>query len=66
MKKSNRFEVVHKDGGSLSIQQRILVDKQTGVNYLYVSEGYGGGLTVLLDKTGKPVISPVSGLPNDF
>ena len=38
---------------------QILVDKQTGVNYLRHTEGYGGGLTVLLDKDGKPVVTPV-------
>lgn len=37
----------------------ILVDKNTGVNYLFISSGYAGGLTVLLDKDGKPVITPV-------
>ena len=35
----------------------IWVDKETGVNYLFHSSGYAGGLTVLLDKNGKPVIT---------
>jgi len=35
----------------------VLRDKQTGVHYLYVASGYGGGLTALLDSEGKPVIS---------
>ena len=35
----------------------IWVDKETGVNYLYVNGGYGGGLSVLLDRDGKPVIT---------
>ncbi len=34
-----------------------LVDKETGVNYLYVCRGYGGGLTPLLDADGKPIIT---------
>ena len=38
----------------------IWVDTQTGVNYLYHQDGYAGGLTVLLDRQGKPVISAVS------
>ena len=38
----------------------ILVDKQTGVNYLYHQSGYGGGLCPLLDKDGKPVITDIS------
>lgn len=35
----------------------IWVDTQTGVNYLYHAAGYSGGLTVLLDREGKPVVS---------
>jgi len=37
----------------------IWVDRVTGVNYLYHAAGYSGGMTPLLDKEGKPVISPV-------
>ena len=37
----------------------IWVDKETGVNYLYHASGYAGGLTVLLGKDGKPVITPI-------
>ena len=37
----------------------IWVDKETGVNYLYRQSGYSGGMTVLLDKDGKPVITPI-------
>ena len=40
----------------------IWVDKVTGVNYLYRQSGYSGGLTVLVDAEGKPVISPPSEL----
>ena len=35
----------------------IYVDRETGVNYLY-AWGTGGGLTPLLDREGKPVITP--------
>ena len=54
MKKENRFEKVYSLVGV-----EILVDKETGVNYLFRSAGYSGGLTVLLDKDGKPVITPI-------
>ena len=30
-----------------------------GVNYLYHYSGYAGGLTPLLDREGKPVISTI-------
>ncbi|MDD2592171.1 MAG: DUF6440 family protein [Erysipelotrichaceae bacterium] len=38
----------------------IWIDKVTGVNYLYHTNGYAGGLTPLLDKDGKPIIKPLS------
>lgn len=56
MSKDKRFERVYSQGaGSVEIW----VDKDTGVNYLFRSSGYAGGLTVLLDKDGKPMISSV-------
>lgn len=58
MAKEKRFEVVYSQG-ALSVVQ-ILVDRETGVNYLYHSDGHAGGMTVLLDKYGKPVVTPVT------
>ena len=57
MAKSERFEKVYSQG-SLIVTE-IWVDKETGVNYLFHAAGYAGGLTPLLDREGKPVISPV-------
>lgn len=37
---------------------QIWVDTKTGVNYLYKVSGYSGGLTVLVDADGKPVVTP--------
>ena len=55
MAKNNRFKKVYSQSmGSIEIW----VDKETGVNYLYHQSGYAGGLTVLLDQDGKPVITP--------
>lgn len=42
--------------GKMSAME-IWVDKQTGVNYLFHYNGYAGGLTVLVDKDGKPVVT---------
>lgn len=57
MAKEKRFEKIYSQSmGSTEI----LVDKETGVNYLFHSSGYAGGLTVLLDREGKPVITPVA------
>ena len=55
MAKEKRFEKVYSQ--SLG-EMEVWVDKQTGVNYLYRQSGYAGGMTVLLDKDGKPVITP--------
>jgi len=41
----------------------IFVDKKTDVNYLFISSGYAGGLTPLLNPDGTPIITPV---PNDY
>ncbi len=58
MKKNNRFITTYEQGQIHGAQ--ILVDKQTGVNYLFAFDGYAGGLTVLVDREGKPVITPVT------
>ena len=57
MKQEERFVRVYSQGKIDYVE--ILVDKETGVNYLYRQSGYSGGLTPLLDKDGKPVITPV-------
>ena len=51
-----RFKVIHKEGNSLGHVMEILVDKETGVHYLFAQSGYAGGLTMLLDSQGRPVI----------
>lgn len=53
----NRFEIVEKGGSLLNNIYQVIVDKQTGVNYLFIKEGYGAGLTPLLDENGKPIIT---------
>lgn len=53
-----RFKKVYSQG-AVNVTE-IWVDKDTGVNYLYHVSGYSGGLTPLLDREGKPVISPVA------
>ena len=58
-KKENRFEVVYTDGSQLKNAgiRQILVDTETGVNYLIWRSGYAGGITPLLDSQGKVVIT---------
>jgi len=60
-KKYERF-IVKKTGGSILKDigvQMILVDRETGVNYLMVKSGYGMGLTPLLGADGKVIVTPV-------
>ncbi len=52
-----RFIVVHKEGNELSRKFMVIVDRETGVNYLYVISGYGISITPLLDREGKPVVT---------
>jgi len=59
-KKEKRFVKVYSDGGGFSGPATyILVDTETGVNYLYAAGSYGGGITPLLNRDGTPVITPV-------
>lgn len=55
--KEERFEKVYGQSKFFEGNIEIFVDKETGVNYIYRSCGYSGGLTVLLDSEGKPVIT---------
>lgn len=55
-KKNERFVKVYSENLGCEV---ILVDRLTGVNYLFVQSGYAGGLTPLLDRNGKPIISPI-------
>lgn len=54
----DRFIQVYKQSG-FGDRVQIWVDRETGVNYIYMSQGYGGGITPLLDRDGKPVITAV-------
>ena len=61
-KNTDRFVSVHSEGSTFGWQRTIWVDRETGVNYLWMASGPSGGLTVLLDRDGKPVVSslPIS------
>ena len=59
-KKEDRFiKTVVDSGGFSDNYMAIYVDKQTGVNYLFSSYGNAGGMTVLLNRDGTPVVSPL-------
>ncbi len=59
MSEDSRFDIAYKQEG-IGLERNvrmILVDKETGVNYLFVRMGDAGGLTPLLDADGKPVVT---------
>lgn len=51
--KDNRFEVVYNQA-NFNTNFKIIKDKETGVCYRYAAQGYGGGITPLLDSNGNP------------
>ena len=61
-KREDRFVKVYAENDFTENYMAIYVDKKTGVNYLFSCYGNAGGLTPLLDSTGKPVITSVSEL----
>ena len=58
-KKEERFEVIFRDGSQLKDEgvRQILVDKETGVNYLCWNSGFGASITPLLDSEGKIIVT---------
>ena len=58
--KEDRFIKTLVDGGGFTENHMaIYVDKKTGVNYLFSCSGNAGGLCVLVDREGKPIVTPV-------
>ena len=53
-RKEERFIKIYSENLGSEV---ILVDKKTGVNYLFVQSGYAGGLTPLLNRDGTPIVS---------
>lgn len=54
---NDRFDIKEREGVSFMTDAIVVVDKETGVNYLFVCRGYGGGLTPLLDAEGNPIVT---------
>ena len=53
-----RFVRTYKQG--IADITEIWVDRKTCVNYVFHASGYAGGLTPLLDREGKPVVTTVT------
>ena len=54
-KGNDRFVKVLDESGIITCNE-IWADTQTGVQYLYHASGNSGGLTVLVDSEGKPLL----------
>lgn len=54
-----RFVEVYSQG--VTNVRKVIVDTETGVNYLLMSSSMtgGSGITVLVDADGKPVVTPL-------
>lgn len=63
-KTDDRFIITYKQN-SLNSCFKVIVDRETGINYLFAQNGYGGGLTPLLKRDGSPVITSVNTLDEE-
>ena len=54
---NKRFEIKNTLG--VLSTGKIIVDTETGVNYLFWQEGYAGGLTPLLNRDGTVVVDRI-------
>lgn len=52
---SNRFEIITYQH-DINYEETILYDRETGVMYVWVREGYGGGLSPLYDSEGNVML----------
>ena len=60
-KKEKRFHIMtDQKSDTFGIGTYVIVDKKTGVNYLFAQSGYSGGLTPLLNRDGTPVVTTVT------
>ena len=57
----DRFDIKESESMGFSNHAKVIIDKETGVNYLFFHLGHAGGLTPLLDKEGNPIVTRVEG-----
>ncbi|TDA21068.1 hypothetical protein E1963_13735 [Extibacter muris] len=50
-----RFEITETEGSVKGFY--VVVDKETGVNYIVAKFGTGGGICPLVDKDGRPIVT---------
>ena len=59
MAKEKRFVISYSQSSFSGGTTVVLVDKETGINYLFHQNGNAGGMTPLLDRDSKPIITAV-------
>ena len=64
MRQDDRFIRIYSKGAMNT--NEIWIDRETGVNYFYHAAGYSGGLTPLLDKDGKPIVTDAYTLEHNY
>lgn len=58
MADKRRFRISTKENSKIGmVGTRIITDKHTGVQYIFAFDGYAGGMTLLVDKDGKPLLA---------
>ena len=55
MARDDRFVKIYSQGKLSGVE--IWEDRETGVQYMFQFSGYAGGLTPLLNRDGKPIIT---------
>lgn len=51
-----RFLILNDTNNGMNGYRQIIVDRETGVMYLFVGKGSKGGLAVMVDAEGNPLI----------
>ena len=64
-KKPKRFAVKYKESQFVSTIE-IVVDRETGVNYLMITQGEGFSITPLLDANGQVIRDKPENWQNEF
>jgi hypothetical protein len=64
MAQDDRFIRIYAKG--IATVNEIWVDRETGVNYYFHAAGYSGGLSPLLDREGKPVVTDAYTLEHTY
>lgn len=57
-----RFVKKYSQGNAFTTLIQVIIDCETGVNYVIMKDGYGGGICPLLDEKGNVIITPASEL----